>query len=76
MTHGITQEDLQRLAPDLLEYYESHLELYSTKSNSFHPGRVNGGITHRFLFARISVVIVVSQRPIFCSRVMISCSFL
>jgi len=41
----ITREDLQRLAPDLLEFYESHLESYSTGSSSFHPGSTYGGIT-------------------------------
>jgi len=41
----ITQEDLQQLALDLLEFCESHLELYSTRSSSFHPGSTDEGIT-------------------------------
>jgi len=41
----ITREDMWRLDPDLLEFYDSHLELYSTGSRSFHPGSTDGGIT-------------------------------
>ena len=41
----ITRKDLQRLAPDLLEFYENHLKPYSTESSSFHPASTNGGIT-------------------------------
>ena len=41
----ITREDLQRLVPNLLEYYESRLESYSTGPSSFHLGRVDRDIT-------------------------------
>ena len=41
----ITREDLQRLASDLLEFYKSHLELYSMGSSSLHRGSTDGGIT-------------------------------
>ena len=41
----ITREDLHRLTLNLLEYYESHLELYSTGPSFFHSGRVDGDIT-------------------------------
>jgi len=59
----IIREDLQRLAPDLLEFYESHSEPYSTGSSSFHLGCADVGASHwLFLYAHISAVAVVSHR--------------
>jgi len=40
----ITRDDLHRLAPNLLEYYERHHELYSTGLSSSYSGRVDGDI--------------------------------
>ena len=62
----ITREDLQRLALDLLEFYESHLEPYSTGSSSFPPG-VLMGTSHRFIYVYISVVVIVLHQHHFGS---------
>ena len=43
----ITQEELQRINPDLLEYYQSLNNPYSSGSSSFHPGRINEDIGKR-----------------------------
>ena len=39
----ITREDLQRLNPNLLEYYQSQVDPYSTGLSSPHPRRIDGG---------------------------------
>ena len=53
-----TREDLQRLAPDLLEYYESHREPYWIGSISSYSGELLG-TSYRLLFMLISIVAVV-----------------
>jgi len=54
---------VQLLASSLLEYYESYQESYSIGSSSFTPGKLMG-TSQGLLFARINVVVVVSQRLI------------
>ena len=39
----ITREDLQRINLDLLEYYQSKADPYSTESSSFHLGGIGAG---------------------------------
>jgi len=51
----IIREDLQRLAPDLLEFYESHSKPYSTGLSSFHLGCADGGINTGCSSTHISV---------------------
>ncbi|KAL0919418.1 hypothetical protein M5K25_011512 [Dendrobium thyrsiflorum] len=44
----IDREELQRLDPDLLEWYESSRDTYSTGSSSLPPGENDEDISRRF----------------------------
>ncbi|KAL4626266.1 hypothetical protein ACB092_05G083900 [Castanea dentata] len=43
----ITRDELQRLDPDLLEYYQSSSAFHSTRSSSSHPGGVGADTRYR-----------------------------
>ena len=43
----ITQDELHRLDPNLLEYYQSSSDFNSTGSSSSHPGRVGANTRYK-----------------------------